>query len=277
MESVETKLRSLIEARLQAPVQALPWTSVSRVVLNNEDCPDYPGLKGTGFFCRLNNDVDDFFFVTARHCMLGDLCNDVDPVRLCKTVRLPYAHEDAQVHEEEHIRFDQVVCPLHDDTEKPGKYEDLLIFRLSNEHLKPYRQMLMDRALELPVSGLTASDIEQLSIDKVHVLGCPLFDNEQSGIDYCADSSVDIFFQKYNFTASLKTAASYADRHSIENIDFDQRSINGFSGSPVLWQFQQNGKWRNVLIGMLLTGNKDRGELLNGALIISAIEKMKNA
>jgi hypothetical protein len=67
--------------------------------------------------------------------------------------------------------------------------------------------------------------------------------------------------------------ASYPDRHSIELIKHDT-DLNGFSGSPVLWEHINDGVVSYLLIGMVVTGNKDRAECLSAEVIVNKVNEM---
>lgn len=255
-------------------VERFPWSSVSRILLRNSECPAYPGLSGTGFFCRMPADPDSIFFVTARHCIANELELELDASFIANTVVVPFCSDHSSEHDDGDVKFEALGQIWHGNNDKPGRYEDLLVLRVSGDITPQRKKSLFNRALILPSSMLVREQIDARNIQKALVIGCPLIENATTSITYQEnDGSVDISFNYDYFSGMFSEKASYPDRHSIELIKHDA-DLNGFSGSPVLWEHINGGVVSYLFVGMVVTGNKDRAEFLSAEVIVNKINEM---
>jgi hypothetical protein len=147
---LDQEFYDLASAIAKKRIERFPWSSVSRILLRNSEYPAYPGLRGTGFFCRIPADPDSIFFVTARHCIANGLELELDASYIINTVGVPFCSDHSSEHDDGDVKFEALGQVWHGSHEKPGNYEDVLVFRASGEITSQQKKSLFSRALILP-------------------------------------------------------------------------------------------------------------------------------
>ncbi|MGZ5055494.1 MAG: hypothetical protein ACXWAT_11215 [Methylobacter sp.] len=195
----------------------IPYQSVSGIILKNTDYPEFPFLSGTGFFVHFPPDKN-IFFITARHCVVN---NDG---RIKGDIRIPIHLEGDN---NEAVPFS---CYLETSyTDEPSEKEDVVVYvvdNISDEN----RDLLMKRALRLQHQDNVKAILDCIisSKGKIRTVGFP---DVSKSIDYDANH---VTFQPRGFHANLAGEGHFKNWYKIENGNWKEESLNGFSGSPIL-------------------------------------------
>lgn len=201
--------------------QFIPFECVSAIMLEDPNHPDYPFFSGTGFFVKFPP-YQDIFFVTARHCIKNNHNSD-----FLNILQIPI---DSDKFRNQSVPFSSCLETRYVTDENEGDREDVIVFVVSDTISSEIRNILLDRALSLQhqddVDSIIINTILQKG--KIRTVGFP---DISKNIDYDANQSV---VQPRGFHADLIEKGELENRYKIDNLNWKEGSLNGFSGSPIL-------------------------------------------
>lgn len=214
-------------------------------MLEDSDHPEFPFFSGTGFFVTFPP-FDEIFFVTARHCIVrnGKVTGDI---------KIPY---HPQQKGNEAIIFDKFLCIENPEDQE---LEDLLIY-VVGDIPEDKKTVLAKRALRLQHQDDVTAILDYLihGKGKVRTVGFP---GNSKSIDYEKQSGV---VRPRGFHGTLSGPSTIKNRYRIDDMNWKESELEGFSGSPILeFQFSHEGKIVPIPIGVLLTGSASQSYFLN--------------
>lgn len=204
--------------------QYIPYESVSAIILKSLDSSlgDIYNkfLSGTGFFVKFPPYLD-VFFVTARHCVIrsdGDFTSNL-------LIPIDYNKYKYQL-----VPFSTYLEASDSVEMNEDNLEDILVFVVGDDISDDIREVLLSRALSLlphqeNVDYLINSIIQQKG--KIRTVGFP---DVSTNIDYENNQAT---LQPRGFHADL-IGKGELDRYKIDNLNWKECGLNGFSGSPIL-------------------------------------------
>lgn len=203
--------------------QYIPYESVSAIMLKSLDASlggAYDKfLSGTGFFVKFPPYLD-VFFVTARHCVIRSDGN------FTSNLLIPV---DYHKHKHQLIPFSTYLEGNDSFEMNENNFEDILVFVVGDDISDEIRKVLLSRALSLThqenVDDIINSIIQQKG--KIRTVGFP---DVSTNIDYENNQAT---IQPRGFHADL-IGKGELDRYKIDNLNWKECGLNGFSGSPIL-------------------------------------------
>lgn len=215
----------------------IPYESVSGIILETSDSPEFPFMSGTGFFAHFPP-YKEIFFITARHCVVSDQGEAFGEIRI------PFCNEEESG---ECIPF---CCRLETSyTNGEDEREDVAIY-VVDEIPEERRDLLLKRALRLQHQDTVDSILEYVisNNENIRTVGFP---SVSKGIDYDSQKGT---FRPRGFYAKVLGASSFDHWYRIDKGNWKEESLEGFSGSPVLALCpNQDGKILAIPVGIFLT------------------------
>jgi len=215
----------------------IPYQSVSGIILKHEDHPEYPFFSGTGFFAYFPP-YETIFFITARHCVVDS--NGVPKGNLTIPLYLDGDNKEA-------VPFlCYIETSYHDD---PDEMEDVVAY-VVDDIPKEKHDLLIKRALRLQHQDDINTIIEAIIANKgkIRTVGFP---DVSKSIDYESNQAT---LQPRGFHAHLAGEGHFKNWFKIENGNWKEESLNGFSGSPILALCPTiDGQVLAIPIGIFLT------------------------
>lgn len=208
------------------------------------------GISGTGFFVYCPPYENNIFFVTARHCLLdhsGIFKNDpIIPYTLSGKPNDPI------------INF---VDFLEYSSDSSHNKDDIIVGIIKKNKPK-YNLILKERALRLNNQDDIDSLLKQSEANFI-TTGYP---RAYSGIDYDAKTIKAI---PKTIRGKFRKVDQQQHYYEIYDTDWTEKSLDGFSGSPILYGTNKN---KPILLGILT--NKSRFLSIN--LVTDTIIKYLN-
>lgn len=235
----------------------IPFDSVSAIMLESPDYSNIPFFSGTGFFVKFPP-FDEIFFITAKHCVLGSDGNELGAIKIKY-----HAHQTGN----EAINFNEYFLTKEVDAPAEEEVEDLAVFVVGNAP-EEMREILSNRALRIEHQDTVDLIIGKLKEIKgsVRTVGFPSVSKE---IDH--DQGVATI-QPRGFHGKMAGDGDLKNRYKIENLNWKDGGLEGFSGSPILELLPDlDGNIIPVPIGVLLTGNAKGAQFLSINVVTNAI------
>ena len=224
-----------------------------------------PFFNGTGFFVHFPP-YKYIFYVTAKHCI-----EDSKLKELKVNLKISYTSEGTKPHDME-VSFSEYLFPHYEDTLEE---EDLVICVVKKDIEMEKLKELKNRALTLE----NQKNIENLLLklckngDNISLVGFP---KEYQEINY---DEKKLSLEAKSYSGKIKNNSKSRLRYGFEEATWKKEIYNGFSGSPVftIQPFQKIGesdiKMSPIIIGVLLTATKYRGEFISINVVTDLIAK----
>lgn len=200
----------------------IPYECASPNIIVNDQLQDYPGLYGTGFFCRFPP-YNAVFYATARHCVVDILDEESN-----NHLKIPISIESNRA-----VTFECALCCPADDDED---IEDVAVFVVSRREMNEHDyQTVFDRAIELK----NQDDVDyMLSVgveirERLRTVGYPIHDHPNclTEIDY---DSGQLTIQPRGFHGTLAYDGELPNHYILTGVNWREGEYRGFSGSPVI-------------------------------------------
>ncbi len=235
----------------------IPFDSVSAIMLESHRYSNVPFFSGTGFFVHFPPFVD-IFFVTAKHCIIGNDGKELG------SIKIKY-HPDQT--DNEAVNFHEYLLTKEADAPAEEEVEDLAVFVVGSI-TDEKRKMLINRALRLLHQDTIDLIIQKLKQTKgsVRTVGFPSVSKE---IDHDQGFAT---IQPRGFHGKISGDGGLKNRYKIEDLNWKDGGLEGFSGSPILELLPDpDGNIIPVPIGVLLTGNAKGAQFLSINVVTNAI------
>lgn len=239
----------------------LPDESVFPNMVANSEYPEFPGIAGTGFFCRFG-DYKNTFYITARHCLIRNDGSQNDLIVYLRT------------HPPTPVYFYKCFTGSVDGDE--NNMEDIIVFSVcERKNTSVSIEIIRNLSLPLPNQEFNNYALDNLSLQgnqKVRVLGFPFSGVDGAKLSY-EDKSVIIHYNYRGFYGILRNDSIIKNRFSINQLNWQENSYNGFSGSPVFLIFPSNNEngYKTILCGILVTASEQRAEFININMVTNLI------
>lgn len=250
-----------------------PSTCASPNLFSMEECEEFPGFLGTGFFARRGDAV---FYITARHCLTKNQNENI--ANIAARLHIPYALEGATKSTNDYVQFDEVLSLGHQSDDIPGRFVDVLVLTVVRPAKSALDGKLFERAVKLPPNGewldrfvehsLVKDDFEMGKGIRFTVTGYPQ-SGTASKIEYPDDKPVNIVTQSASFGGYLGKGSG-PDRYKLNEVDWPE-DLNGFSGSPVFVGFISQGCKNYALAGMMVTGGGGLAQFIRISVILQTL------
>ena len=159
----------------------------------------------------------------------------------------------------ESVKFELVCSVAHGSEDKPGTYEDLLVYAVDPHVSSAQKKILQERALVVRHPSWYVRFFEGAREDTaLRVIGYP-----KDSTTICELEDGKAKTQRRFLHGNFSNTSPYADRMAIENLNWQGEEIVGFSGSPVFHLEQKLFGMESIPVGVVLTGNPKRIEFLN--------------
>jgi hypothetical protein len=237
----------------------LPFQCISPNLVKNPDFPDYPYLRGTGFFCKFPP-YDYIFYVTARHCLLNDNESEIK-----EFLKIPYS-EKSSTEPPKAIVFSEYLSTV-DKSEKNN--EDILIFVVDNKCItEEEKETLNRRSLSLRHQDDIDTLIKMLcdNNENIRTIGFsqPNSDENDEHTSISYEENQQLIARPRGFYGKIRKTSKFENRYGFEESNWKDEEYRGFSGSPVLALLPINfTSVQPIIIGVMLTATKTRGEFLS--------------
>jgi hypothetical protein len=264
--------REVLEVQISFTHPEYPIGCISPNLVTAEGLEQFPGFAGTGFLARRE---DSIYYITARHCLTKD--HNADIAKFAARLHIPYALDRATESTNDYLQFGEVRSLRHDSDDIPGRFVDVIVLTVRDAD-PLLLELLLERAIRLPPRGewldrfvehpVAKGDFEAGKGIKVTVIGYPNV-GTASKIEYPECQPIQIHSQSAKFSGFLAKAEG-PDRYKLTELDWHE-DLNGFSGSPVIVGFRQNGGSQYALAGMLIAGGSHLAHFIRISLISHAL------
>lgn len=251
-----------------------PAICASPNLMTTDGAEEYPGFVGTGFFAKRNDEV---FYITARHCLTKDHGADISA--FAANLHIPYDLVGVTETTRDYVQFDKSLSLRHESDDIPGKFIDLVVLTISRPAEKYLYGKLLNRAIKIPPSGewldkfiahpSVKSDFDIGKGIRFSVIGFP-HEGTTSSIEYPDGMPIRIVAQAAKFSGYLGKGTG-PDRYMLNEVTWPN-DLNGFSGSPVIVQWNKNGTSNYALAGMMVTGGGNRAQFIRISLIAETLK-----
>ncbi|MGE8412260.1 MAG: hypothetical protein ACN6QY_07830 [Pseudomonas sp.] len=156
------------------------------------------------------------------------------------------------------VKFEGVISIAHRSENKPGIYEDILVYVVEPGLTPQQEEILRYRALTVKEPTWYKEFFEQAEQKtRLRVIGYPKDSTTETEI---VDGKAHT--QRRFLWGYFSSEAHYQDRKTIEKLNWKGTELVGFSGSPVLVQTKRYLGIESIPVGVVLTGNSQRLEFL---------------
>lgn len=233
----------------------MPHDSVVPIIIEPEINHEYYFFSGTGFFVKFNP-YKNIFLVTAKHCVLnsenqpeGDLKIKLNSNPECNKV----------------VPFNLGIIGKLNNEDFP---EDVIVYEVG-EIEDENRKVLEGRALPLYRQDYVEDLIKVISFGKqnVRILGYPSVSKE---IDYENNLAIA---QSRGIVGKAVHATDNMRWITVEDLNWKEGYISGFSGSPVFALISDVVKVQTIPIGIVSTGNEKSFKFISINVATNLIEK----
>lgn len=195
----------------------IPYESVSGIMIESEDFPEYPFLSGTGFYSFFPP-YEEIFFITARHCIY----NEKDELKGKVQVSLKMDGVCKKA-----VLFERILETKY--IEDPTDFEDIVVL-VVGEMSKEDKEHLRGRALRLQHQDDVDKMIKLImSINgNIRTVGYP---GVSKNIDYENNKSE---MQARGFHGKIEGEGEFKNWYKFKPANWKDGELNGFSGSPIL-------------------------------------------
>lgn len=241
----------------------IPWQAISPNILHNKEAPNYPSVRGTGFFCQLPP-YGYTFYVTARHC-LQEYNNNIDLTS--EILRIPY-QQTSYEKEYEFIKFKNLLEAGDEDD-----YEDVLIYLIDDNIDSSKKLILKNRSLKLThqdhVDYLLNFSLKNK--ENIRVIGYPNIDVLDSMISVDDINNLEysrILYPEYDSNGNISGESKLILRargfygkineknsdiyYSTGDTNWRGNNKDGFSGSPVITFIPSLNEIITIPLGMMV-------------------------
>jgi len=242
----------------------LPFECISaNILIPNDEKYALPFINGTGFFCQFTP-YDYIFYVTAKHCLMKEDKDD-----FLEKIKLPYEAVVGKVinKDEKAIVFSEFLLTSYKDEDIQDK-EDIVILVVDQNIDREKKEILKKRSLKLDHQDDVNLVLKYISENRenIRTMGFPKkFNhinyefNEEDYTTYAKDAKL----QPRGFYGKMVDNSNFRNRYGFEEVNWKDE-YNGFSGAPVFALIPDLSQGaRAMIIGIILTATKTRGEFLS--------------
>lgn len=238
----------------------------SPIVTVVPELPDFPGIYGTGFFTRKENKI---FFLTARHCLIKS--DDEDLESALSRVQIPYTLSGFKSTTKDYAQVGCAYSFQHKDPEIPGRFVDFVVLKIKTDIGSTSEKKLLSRAVKLPPDGkwldeyIKSNEVAEFMSKGISlpliITGYPC-ESANSIVERTVSSQLTIISGYMNY-------GKYPHTMTFSDIVWE-KSLNGFSGSPVFIRFSNRHGNQYVLAGMVITGGNRQGQFIKVSSLMNA-------
>lgn len=246
----------------------IPYKSVAPNIISKSDWEwasaemesiDHPFFEGTGFFVQLKNNV---FYLTAKHCLFDQYQNDFR-----KDLYIFHEYNGNTI---ERIYFSEWLSSCYEDS--ADEMIDIAIGVVDKSISQNKMAQLIDRSLNLYDQKLIDHLLNELCISnqKIRLVGFPQNHKKihsESNSQYRCECTARGYYGRICNNSKSKNF------YGIEDASWEE-AYEGFSGSPIigLYPTKNQSTVKVIVLGMLLTSSRFRGEFISINIITNTIE-----
>lgn len=251
-----------------------PTDCISPNLMSVEGMEEFPGFGGTGFFVRRSDEV---FYVTARHCLTKQ--QDVEIGSLAAQLHIPYTLTQSTRTTDDYVQFDEVISLKHNSDDIPGQFVDVLVMTIHRPADADLYEKLLARAAKLPPNGrwldnfvhhpVTRAQLDHGNGIPFTAIGYPSA-GTATKIEYPERQPIEIVTQSAKIVGHIGKGTG-PDRYMLNDVSWNG-DMNGFSGSPVIVGFKNEGGHNYALAGMLVSGGPKKAQFIRISLLLEALK-----